>query len=108
MKQQNVSSLQYNTKVQTYLRAVIALIAGSSAGYLGIHGLNGLYYWLIFSAVGTILECIKTKGNADQYFGEKNSGIQLIASTYFTLTTSLGLTYVLFWTFFYNIVHVYS
>eukprot|EP00834_Sanchytrium_tribonematis_P000080 NODE_2_length_91304_cov_0.692462.p80 type:complete len:109 gc:universal NODE_2_length_91304_cov_0.692462:29380-29706(+) len=108
MKQKNLANLTYNFKVQSYSKGVIALIAGSSAGYLGFQGLYGLYYWCAWSLLGSMIEILKTQGNPDKYFSERTNLVSYVATTYVSLTASLGLTYVLFWTFFYNIIHVYQ
>lgn len=100
--------LQRNMKKQTYLRAVVAFVGGSSAGYLGLEGIEGLYYWIGCAIVAVLLDMIKMRGQQKQLFNDENSLLMVMVSQFVSTVASLGLTFVLFWTFFYNIVHVYQ
>ncbi len=108
MRKRDLAAIQFNMKVQTYLRAMVALVAGSSAGYLGLKGFEGLYYWIVWTMVGTVLEVVKSKANPSLYFENTSNLAMFTASVFISQLTSLGLTFVLFWTFFYNIIHVYN
>ena len=96
----NPAAIRNNINVVDYSRAFLAVISGSSAGILGLTGLQGFIFYFALSILMSILLVYKTGQNWDRYFLSRwtiwSSGI-------------LGelFTYVLVWTFMYGMIHVF-
>ena len=96
----NERVVRRNISIVDYCRTAGAVIAGVSAGVLGLNGLYGFGFFLLYSLLMSIMLTIKAGTSW---------------STFFTSRRSLWLdgifgglfTYVLLWTFLYGMVHVY-
>ncbi|GAV03133.1 hypothetical protein RvY_13608 [Ramazzottius varieornatus] len=90
---QNLASVDYG-------RIFTALLAGSTAGILGLTGLYGFLFFFVSNGLLGLLVLQKYNVQYKPYFKK----LHMI----FThgLFNSL-LTYILFWTFLYGLVHVY-
>ena len=91
----------FNVRQIETFSSVLYITGGIIAGILGLTGLNGLYLFLAVTAILKIVLIVKM-------------GFQL--AEYSTLTTlafvsdgasNHGLSFVLFWTLFYALVHIY-
>lgn len=96
----NQLAIRNNINVIDYSRAFLAVISGSSAGVLGLTGLQGFIFYFILSFIMSLLLVYKTGKHWDRYFLSRwniwTSGI-------------LGelFTYLLVWTFMYGMIHVF-
>lgn len=77
-----------------------AIAAGCAAGILGFSGWAGLLFCVLALAANTGLLLLKTGGAVEQYFESAR------ALAFVSLMPGV-MTFVLFWTLSYNIVHVF-
>ncbi|OQV22076.1 putative ER membrane protein complex subunit 6 [Hypsibius exemplaris] len=90
---QNLGSLDY-------CRIFTALLSGSTAGILGLTGLYGFIFFFVANGVLGLFVLQKYSLHYQQYF--KQCYIIFSHGLFGSL-----LTYILFWTFLYGLVHVY-
>lgn len=93
-------NLEHNTGVVNFSRVFTSIAAGCAAGVLGFTGLYGVVFFLVSVAASSALLWAKTSGDVETFF----------PNTAALVTTSLFpgvMTFVLFWTLLYNMVHVY-
>eukprot|EP00257_Ricinus_communis_P018002 XP_015576581.1 ER membrane protein complex subunit 6 [Ricinus communis] len=96
----SAENLQSNMKVIYYSRTFLSIIGGVIAGILGLTGLNGFIFYFLVMATTSIGLLAKAKFSVHSYFGSWN---QIILDGFF----SGLLSFVLFWTFAYDIVHIF-
>eukprot|EP01118_Nematostelium_gracile_P017973 TRINITY_DN7824_c0_g1_i2.p1 TRINITY_DN7824_c0_g1~~TRINITY_DN7824_c0_g1_i2.p1 ORF type:complete len:106 (+),score=18.04 TRINITY_DN7824_c0_g1_i2:73-390(+) len=103
VKEQDVSveSLTNNNNVLHFIRICILTIAGCIAGIMGLTGLWGFLSYAFFYIFTEICILSKMKFQTNQYFPASTSQIFMDG-----VTTGL-LSFILFWTLMYNIVHIY-
>ncbi|KAI8888513.1 DUF786-domain-containing protein [Backusella circina FSU 941] len=95
------ANVMHNTRQLQYIRSCFAAIAGSAAGILGLTNLNGfLFYgvsWLILSGL-----LLLTRKNINKHFINGYKDI--------VLDGAMGglLSFVLFHTLLYGLVHLYQ
>ncbi|XP_022087222.1 ER membrane protein complex subunit 6-like [Acanthaster planci] len=96
----NELAIRTNMSILSYCRTFVSALSGSSAGILGLTGLEGFIFYFIVSFVFSLMLCVKAGRKWQEFFRHRQP-----------LVTSglLGglFTYVLFWTFLYGMVHVY-
>lgn len=93
-------SLQNNHGILNYCRTATAAISGCVAGVLGLYGFHGFFFYFFSSVLMSVLLVGKAQFNWQKFF---------LSSWDIWSTGVLGgtLTYILFWTFLYGMVHVY-
>ncbi|KAJ4842938.1 hypothetical protein Tsubulata_042335 [Turnera subulata] len=96
----NGDNLQSNMKVIYYSRTFLSIIGGVMAGILGFTGLTGFIFYFLIMAITSVGLIAKAKFSVDSYFDSWNR----VAFDGF-----LGglMSFVLFWTFAYDIVHIF-
>ncbi|CAD6577871.1 MAG: ER membrane complex subunit 6 [Cyphobasidiales sp. Tagirdzhanova-0007] len=96
-------NLAHNERTLHYIRSTIASISGAVAGILGLTSYLGFLFYLLTSIwAACVLAICNTALKPRMYF--KNGVIE-------TATQGLinnALSYTLFWTLFYGLVHVYE
>ncbi|XP_019867237.1 ER membrane protein complex subunit 6 [Aethina tumida] len=94
-------AIRNNFSVVEYCRTSMAALSGCTAGLLGLTGLYGAFFF-VFSVVSLWLMVLGKAGFStwNKYFISRKP--LLTNSIYGQL-----FTYILFWTFFYGMVHVY-
>ncbi|OAY36924.1 ER membrane protein complex subunit 6 [Manihot esculenta] len=96
----NAENLQSNMKVIYYSRTFLAIISGVIAGILGFTGLTGFIFYVLIMAITSLGLVAKAKFSVHSYFDSWN---RIILDGFFG-----GLmSFVLFWTFAYDIVHIF-
>lgn len=93
----------HNMKQLQFIRSCFAAIAGSAAGILGLTNWSGfLFYALSWTILATMLILIKSHSQPSKYF--MNGWRELVVDG------ALGglLSYILFHTFLYGLVHLYQ
>ncbi|KAJ9154634.1 hypothetical protein P3X46_027952 [Hevea brasiliensis] len=96
----NAENLQSNMKVIYYSRTFLSIIGGVIAGILGFTGLTGFIFYFLIMAITSIGLIAKAKFSVHSYFDSWN---RIILDGFFG-----GLmSFVLFWTFAYDIVHIF-
>ncbi|KAK4425981.1 ER membrane protein complex subunit [Sesamum alatum] len=96
----NVDNMQNNTRIINYSRTFMSIIGGVIAGILGFTGLMGFIFYFLVMAITTAGLAAKTGFAVHSYFDSWNRIV---------LDGILGglLSFVLFWTFAYDIVHIF-
>ncbi|XP_010671784.2 uncharacterized protein LOC104888484 [Beta vulgaris subsp. vulgaris] len=96
----NAENMTNNTKVIYYSRTFMSIIGGVIAGILGFTGLGGFIFYLMVMAVTSVGLTAKAKFSIHSYFDGWNRVL---------LDGFLGglMSFVLFWTFAYDIVHIF-
>ena len=94
--------LYSNTRIGTFLcsRTFMSIIGGVIAGILGFTGLSGFILYFLIMAITSVGLIAKAGFQVHSYFDSWN---QIILDGF------LGglLSFVLFWTFSYDIVHIF-
>ncbi|KAJ4721964.1 ER membrane protein complex subunit 6-like [Melia azedarach] len=96
----NTENLQSNMKVIYYSRTFLSIIGGVIAGILGFTGLTGFIFYFLIMAITSVGLMAKAKFSVQSYFDSWNRIL---------LDGFLGglMSFVLFWTFAYDIVHIF-
>ncbi|PIN10600.1 hypothetical protein CDL12_16801 [Handroanthus impetiginosus] len=96
----NVENMQNNTRIINYSRTFMSIIGGVIAGILGFTGLTGFIFYFVVMAITTGGLAAKTGFSVHSYFDSWNRIV---------FDGILGglLSFVLFWTFAYDIVHIF-
>ncbi|GFQ71502.1 ER membrane protein complex subunit 6 [Trichonephila clavipes] len=93
-------AVRHNLVLLEYCRTSMAALSGSTAGVLGLTGLYGFGFYVFTAVVLWVFLLGKAGSHWEKYF---RSRTQLLTSGFFG-----GLiTYILFWTFLFGMVHVY-
>jgi len=94
---------QHNARSLNYVRSTLASIAGATAGVLGLTSYSGFMFYFLSSLFAAIVVNLCNTGlSPSKYFRQG-----------FWETASQGLignlmSYTLFWTLLYGLVHVYE
>ncbi|KAM0752675.1 hypothetical protein T439DRAFT_323289 [Meredithblackwellia eburnea MCA 4105] len=92
-----------NTQSLSYVKSTTASLSGALAGILGLTNLNGFIFYLITSlSVGVTFALANAGGRSGRYFV---GGVREVVGGG-VLDNLFG--FVLFWTLFYALVHIYG
>ncbi|CAI9098486.1 OLC1v1035145C1 [Oldenlandia corymbosa var. corymbosa] len=96
----NQEHLQSNMRVIHYSRTFMSIIGGVIAGILGLTSLMGFIFYFLVMGITSVGLAAKAGFSAQTYFDSWNGII---------LDGFLGglMSFVLFWTFAYDIVHIF-
>ncbi|XP_014517586.1 ER membrane protein complex subunit 6 [Vigna radiata var. radiata] len=96
----NAENMQSNMKTIYYSRTFLSIIGGVVAGILGFTGLKGFVFYLLLMALTSLGLIAKASFSTHSYFDSWNRVL---------LDGFLGglMSFVLFWTFAYDIVHIF-
>ncbi|XP_073283088.1 uncharacterized protein [Primulina huaijiensis] len=96
----NLENMQNNTRVINYCRTFMSIIGGVVAGILGFTGLTGFIFYFIVMAITSAGLVAKAEFSVHSYFDSWNK---------ITLDGFLAglMSFVLFWTFAYDFVHIF-
>ncbi|KAK9089993.1 hypothetical protein Sjap_023170 [Stephania japonica] len=96
----SADNLQSNMKIIYYSRTFLSIISGVIAGILGLTGLTGFIFYFLVMAITSVGLIAKANFSIHAYFTSWN---QIIVDGFLS-----GLmSFVLFWTFAYDIVHIF-
>ncbi|KAJ9181771.1 hypothetical protein P3X46_005830 [Hevea brasiliensis] len=96
----SAENLQNNMKVIYYSQTFLSIVGGVIAGILGFKGLAGFILYFLIMAISSVGLIAKAKFSVHSYFDCWN---RIIFDGFFG-----GLmSFVLFWTFAYDIVHIF-
>ncbi|KAK9289128.1 hypothetical protein L1049_017601 [Liquidambar formosana] len=96
----SAEKLQSNMKVIYYSRTFLSIIGGVIAGILGFTGLTGFILYFLVMAVTSVGLIAKARFSVHSYFDCWN---RVILDGF----VSGLMSFVLFWTFAYDIVHIF-
>ncbi|XP_059069866.1 uncharacterized protein LOC131038119 isoform X3 [Cryptomeria japonica] len=93
-------NLQNNMRVIYYSRTFLSIMAGVVAGILGLTGWKGFIFYFMIMILTSLGVVVKIKFDIHEYFDSWNRVI---------LDGISGglMSFVLFWTFAYDIVHIF-
>ena len=96
----NERAVRRNAAIIGYCRTSGAVISGIAAGVLGLTGLYGFGFFILFSLLLSLNLSLKAGSEWNKYF---------ISRRQLWLDGVIGglFTYILVWTFLYGMVHVY-
>ncbi|CAA2969862.1 ER membrane complex subunit 6 isoform X2 [Olea europaea subsp. europaea] len=96
----NVENMQNNAKIIYYSRTFMSIVGGVIAGILGFTGLTGFLFYFLVMAITSVGLASKASFSVHSYFDGWNKII---------FDGFLGglLSFVLFWTFAYDLVHIF-
>jgi hypothetical protein len=94
------AAIASNQAVVEYSRTSMAALSGGTAGILGLSALPGFAFYALSVVVLWLLVLWKAGASWHKFFGSRQA---LLTNGFF----SQVLTYLLFWTFLYGMVHVY-
>mmetsp|Transcript_11136 Transcript_11136/g.21026 ORF Transcript_11136/g.21026 Transcript_11136/m.21026 type:complete len:121 (+) Transcript_11136:238-600(+) len=97
----SADSVQKNLKVVHFCRTFMSIIAGVVAGILGLTNIYGFVCYFVMMALVSLRMLVKTNFQPTSYFMNSSK------ITYDGVTAEI-MTFVLFWTLFYDIVHIYG
>ncbi|XP_041000215.1 ER membrane protein complex subunit 6-like [Juglans microcarpa x Juglans regia] len=96
----NAENLQSNMKTIYYSRTFLSIVGGVIAGILGFTGLTGFILYFLIMAITSAGLIAKSGFSIHSYFDSWN---RVVLDGFFS-----GLmSFVLFWTFAYDIVHIF-
>ncbi|KAI9365767.1 Rab5-interacting protein-domain-containing protein [Pilaira anomala] len=95
------SHIMHNTRQLQYIRSCFAAIAGSAAGILGLTNLSGFLFYALSWTILSLLLIARTS-NMKKYF------IQGYKEVVFDGALSGLLSFILFHTLLYGLVHLYQ
>ncbi|KAF9437300.1 ER membrane complex subunit 6 [Entomortierella beljakovae] len=91
-----------NSQIVTFMRSSYSAILGVAAGTLGLTNWSGFIFYFVGSAfLSLLILIIKTKASPGVYFRSPTGA----------LTEGIFgglLSYILFWTLLYGMIHVYD
>ncbi|KAG8370556.1 hypothetical protein BUALT_Bualt14G0129400 [Buddleja alternifolia] len=96
----NAENMLNNTRIINYSRTFMSIIGGVIAGILGFTSLTGFIFYFLVMAITSAGLGAKTGFSVHSYFDSWN---RIILDG---LLSGL-LSFVLFWTFAYDIVHIF-
>ncbi len=94
-------ALMYNMKQLDLFNIVMYLTGGTLAGILGLTSLYGLYLFIAVSVVVHLGLLVRMKFDTKLYTTSSIFG--LLSSA----LSAQALTYILFWTFAFALIHIY-
>ncbi|XP_066309423.1 uncharacterized protein [Miscanthus floridulus] len=96
----HAENLVSNVKSINYSRTFLSIISGVVAGIWGFTGLMGFVFYFLVMMVASLMLLVKAKFSVHTYFDSWNRII---------IEGVLGglMSFVLFWTFAYDIVHIF-
>ncbi len=93
-------AVRQNSAIVDYCRTSGAVIAGVAAGILGLTGLYGFGFFILFSLLISVILSMKAGTGWAKYFTTRRQ-------IWFDGVLGGLFTYILVWTFLYGMVHVY-
>uniref|UniRef100_A0A7N0UCK2 ER membrane protein complex subunit 6 n=1 Tax=Kalanchoe fedtschenkoi TaxID=63787 RepID=A0A7N0UCK2_KALFE len=96
----NLENLQSNMKTIYYSRTFLSIIGGVIAGIMGFTSLTGFIFYFLVMAITSLALIVKANFNVHSYFDGWNRVL-------FDGFLSGLMSFVLFWTFAYDIVHIF-
>ena len=98
----SVENKQKNEQVVEFCHTAMCVVSGCIAGIMGLTGLSGFALMLVLYLVTAVaVLSVKLKNDVGTYF---NSGV---FSFIFGGVSSHLLSFILFWTLSYGLIHIY-
>ena len=97
----SMAAVQNNTHELHKIRVFSSIATGSAAGILDLKGIYGFALFVIVVIITALLMLIKMKMSPNKYFRPAS---KFLSTSLWEATTS----FVLFWTFFANVLYLYG
>ncbi|KAJ7562249.1 hypothetical protein O6H91_03G061100 [Diphasiastrum complanatum] len=96
----SVENIQHNMKIVYYCRTFLSIVAGSIAGVLGLTALSGFLCYFVIMLLASLGLAAKTKFDVHSFFDSWHRVV-------FDGVSQEFMSFVLFWSFAYDIVHIF-
>jgi len=96
----NQEAVQSNNKILSFSRTTSACVSGAVAGILGLTGINGFLFYFLSYAFLCVCLTFKLQFQFEKY-------VTSIISLYLGGSVEGLLSFIFFWTLFYDIVYIY-
>jgi len=96
----SMERIGYNVRFINTCRTFVAIVAGMAAGILGIEGVAGFVAFLLSTGVLSVALYLKVSCDPKPFFKKPND-------VWTEGISQAAMSYILFWTLFYDIVHIY-
>mmetsp|Transcript_16205 Transcript_16205/g.27392 ORF Transcript_16205/g.27392 Transcript_16205/m.27392 type:complete len:111 (-) Transcript_16205:1031-1363(-) len=97
----SIELLQYNNLNIDKFQTVVFIAGGIISGVLGFTGLMGLLMFVLLSAIASLALILKCNFNLSKYTNSGMFGLSMNGITNF------AMSFILFWTLTYALVHIY-
>ncbi|KNE59219.1 hypothetical protein AMAG_03537 [Allomyces macrogynus ATCC 38327] len=98
------AALMHNTQVLTFCRSAFAIVAGITAGILGLTGWAGFGFFVVATLVlSALLTVVKVGTRSARYFKAPMQEIWVSG-----VTSGGVFTYILFWTMVNGMIRIYG
>mmetsp|Transcript_29481 Transcript_29481/g.64408 ORF Transcript_29481/g.64408 Transcript_29481/m.64408 type:complete len:122 (-) Transcript_29481:330-695(-) len=97
----SMENVQKNMRAVVFCRTFISIVAGIVAGILGLTNVAGFTSYFVMMGMVSLGLAARTNFDPTAYYPTTSK------ITYDGITSGL-MTFVLFWTLFYDIVHIYG
>ncbi|KAJ7237434.1 hypothetical protein O6H91_05G129800 [Diphasiastrum complanatum] len=95
-----LENVQHNMKIVYYCRTFLSIVAGFVAGVLGLTALSGFLCYFVIMLLASLGLAAKAKFNIYSFFDSWHR-------VAFDGVSQGLMSFVLFWTFAYDIVHIF-
>jgi len=92
--------IAFNGRILNFCRVFVAIVSGCAAGIMGITGLGGFVAFLVSTLLLSCGLFLKVSCEPKPFFKKPED-------IWFEGITQALMSYILFWTLFYDIVHIY-
>ena len=99
----NVHNVMFNMKIINYVQTWMGIVAGVVAGTLGLHGAQGFLFYAVFWLFVQGVLFLKAGGDLASTLGPDKTLVSFLLGD----IGSQMMSFLLFWTFLYGLVHVY-
>ena len=99
----NVGNVMFNMRIINYVQTWMGIVAGVVAGTLGLHGSQGFLFYAVFWLFVQGVLLLKMRGDLASTLGPDKSLFSFLLGD----ISSQMMSFLLFWTFLYGLVHVY-
>lgn len=97
----SIENMQNNEKVFNFCHTFMCIVAGSVAGIVGLTGLSGFFLFALAFLITAVAILFRMRFQLAEYTNQKLHSFLLQG------IASHGLSFVLFWTLSYALVHIY-
>jgi hypothetical protein len=100
----NQENLMKNMKMVTFVRTIVVIAGGVVTGILGYTGLAGFVCYLLVFMAGSLVLLSKMGFKPSQYTSSGSLNAFMFDGV---MSQQLTLSFLLFWTLFFALVHIY-
>ena len=98
----NPQALQHNMKAMMMVKAILTVLGGLTTGVLGITGLSGFAGYAVLQALAVVVMWVKAGGDLGKFWHGS------VVSLWTSALVDQLVTFILFWTLAFAVVHIYA